>query len=115
MIASSGVAGDGKPIVEVAEVTGIEKGLRLSGTACAFEGNVIIEVREAQSDWSRYHTQATIGGPDRGEWSIIVPVSRYPVTLRIGDEDAREGGIATQSLVEFAVEQPRTIRRADVS
>lgn len=106
MIASSGMAGDGRPIVEVVAVFGTDRGFRVSGTACAYEGNVLIDVREAQSDWSHYHTQATIGGPHRGEWSIHIPVRNYPVSLRIGDEDAREGGIALRSQVEFVVEEP---------
>lgn len=101
---SLSVAGDGRPILEVTVISATDDAVRLSGTACAFEGNVLIEVLDDKSRWIRHHTQATNGGPNRGEWTIELPVQRFPMRFRVGDEDAREGGISRGSLVEFDVD-----------
>lgn len=103
MLESLSDAGDGRPIVEVTAIVATDNGVRLSGTACAFEGNVLVEVRDDESGWIRHHTQATTGGPNRGEWTIDLPAQRFPVWFRVGDEDAREGGISRGSLVEFEI------------
>lgn len=103
MFESLRVAGDGRPIVEVTAIVATDDAVKLSGTACAFEGNVLIEVRDDISGWIRHHTQATRGGPDRGEWTIELAVQRFPIRFRVGDEDARDGGISRGSLVEFEI------------
>lgn len=103
MTESLGVAGDGRPIVEVTSIVATDDSVRLSGTACVFEGNVIVDVR-GDGCWIRHHTQATAGGPNRGVWTIDLPAQRFPMRLRVGDEDAREGGISRRSLVEFEID-----------
>lgn len=110
MIGSPGRASDRRPLVEVTDVSASYAQLHLAGTACAFEGNLLIDVLDEEGDWQHFHTQASIGGPSRGEWSIDIPIRGNTLVVRLGDEDAREGGIAASSLVEIQVEIPQPSR-----
>ena len=110
MIGSPGRASDRRPLVEVTDVFASDALLHLAGTACAFEGNLLIHVLDEEGDWKHFYTQVSIGGPSRGTWSIDVPIRGDTLVVRLGDEDPREGGIAASSLVEIEVTIPQPNR-----
>lgn len=111
MFRSSGNNVDGRAMVEV-EYCEFRNGvLALAGTASAFEGNLLVFVQYGgvRTD-AHLHTQASAGGPERGDWSIEVPIETLPVTVVVGDEDARFGGISPRSAVALHLDRAGQVR-----
>jgi hypothetical protein len=104
MFSSVGQAPDGRPVIEVHDVEPSSAKLRLRGTASVHEGNVLIQLEFHDATPGEWHaSQASEGGPGRGDWEIELPVQDWPVRIRIGEEDARFGGLSGRSVLGLMV------------
>lgn len=113
MWSSSGQAPDGRPLTEVESVERSPDGLRLSGTACAFEGTMLLHVSESDGNERLVSTQASQGGPGRGTWSAELPVSSFPAQVTVSDEDPRDGSLSTRAAVHLAVSEDGAVQGAE--
>lgn len=109
MLSSHHNAPDGRPLIEVTETNVTPSGsLVLGGTACVFEGNVLIYVVPRNGDEHFKFSQASAGGPERGTWSATIESHDMPARLFISDEDASNdeaGGpaLSQQSMIVLHV------------
>lgn len=108
--ASAGQGPDGRPLIEITRASAHKDVLDLEGTACVYEGNVIVQVGdptegESEVSW----VQATEGGPGRGDWETSVSLSNQVTTISIGGEDAESGGLLAQSVVVLRVNADQVI------
>lgn len=104
---SSGVAPDGRPLMEVTLVTVEGKRIALRGTACVYEGNVLVRVDSGQD----LSVQASAGGPARGDWVAAFDVPVHPVEVSIGGEDAERGGLLQRSTVGLRIAADGSVTR----
>lgn len=89
VFATEAMALDGRPLIEIWDADRHGEHLALSGTASAYEGNVLIEVHGADGSTTIHNTQASAGGPERGAWSIDVAIEDA-VSVVIGQEEMEE-------------------------
>jgi len=109
MFKSSGDAPDGRAIVEVETCSYRSHVLTLAGTACAYEGNVILQMTNDQGHPQILFTQASASGPERGNWRIQTRVEQVPLDIRVGDEDPSAGRLFPASVVHLRVHADGTI------
>jgi hypothetical protein len=77
--------------------------LHLVGTACAFEGNLLVEVADELGTKQHATAQASAGGPERGDWEMTIPTPVPPLEVRVADEDPTNGGLSPMSTVLLRV------------
>ena len=107
--ATEAIAPDGRPLIEVGEVREEVPGvLTLGGTACVFEGLVVIRVEHPDEATTRYFAQASAGGPERGTWTASIQVATDDVVV-IGQTEMGEGpGASSIPSREIAISIDRT-------
>lgn len=109
VFSSLGEAVDGRPVVEVVNVEVSSGSVCLRGTASVYEGNLLVHLQTPDGSPGEWHsTQATIGGPGRGEWEIQLSVQAWPVSLQVGEEDAKSGELSALSVLRLLVNSDGT-------
>lgn len=112
MFRSTGEGMDGRAIVEV-ETSSCEMGmLTLAGTACAYEANLIFEISSDQEHLQTFFANVSAAAPERGTWTFRVKAPQVPVSIRLGDEDVRSGGLYPPSVVHLRVQTDGSISEA---
>ena len=96
---------DGRPIIEVGELDYRGNKLRLMGTACVYEGNVLIRVEDQSGSFRTWNVPASAGGPQRGDWSAEVVIADTTTRVVIGQEEMEESA-ATKSAREVIIPVP---------
>ncbi len=105
MFGSRGTAPDGLPRVDVLSAYGDTEGLLLAGTACVYEGTVLVCATHGDApDGIWYAAQATVGAPERGTWSLHLPLPTLPADVLIGEDDAELGELAEGSRITLRVD-----------
>ncbi len=84
------VSVDGRPLIEVDSMTRDGDLLELRGTASVYEATLLIRVRAPTGNETVEVIQASVGGPERGEWSGTIH-ARPEDTIIIGQHESEEG------------------------
>lgn len=85
---------DGRPLIEVIAITRNGDSIQLRGTASVFEATLFLEIRDASGTEQLRTVQATVGGPERGDWTTTLALSPNSTEIIIGQLESEEG-IAT--------------------
>ena len=96
------LAPDGKPLIQVEDVVAVGSSLTLTGSACAFEGNLRLLTHPGSARWPS-HLTVGVGAPDRGTWTVTLEAVTFPVSVTISDEGGAEeldAGTAVALVVE---------------
>lgn len=91
-------------MVEVGHVEVMLSTVRLRGTASVYEGNLLAHLQADDGEPGEWHVfQASAGGPGRGTWEMELSVPAWPVRLKMGEEDAKNGGLSARSVVMLVI------------
>nr|WP_246400480.1 Gmad2 immunoglobulin-like domain-containing protein [Jiangella mangrovi] len=87
-------ADDGRPVIEVKELRRRGQSWEINGTAVVFEGNVVYSATARGREILRESVLADLGAPNRGEWSVSLPLAAEAVVFEEEpmDEDAWQDG-----------------------
>jgi hypothetical protein len=83
------IAPDGGPLISVDAVSRLKSGWQLRGTACVYEGTLLVECETVDGRLRHLSTTASAGGPRRGSWMLAVEGDVRQVTLH--PEEMQEG------------------------
>ena len=110
---SDGQGPDGRPTIEVQSFTLSFDRVELSGTGVVHEGNILVGLLDAADDEPQWQSvQASVGGPQRGEWSASVSTQSRPRRVLIAEADAHRGGIRASSLIALDVAADGAVTQA---
>jgi len=90
LYATEAVSVDGRPLIEVLELEHRGDDLILAGTASVFEGTVVVRVSDRLGHVWTHTTQASVGGPERGDWQITVHARRGTL-VEVSQPESSEG------------------------
>lgn len=104
MLASTSLADDGRPFVEVESATLVRGELLLVGTAVVFEGTILVEFHDEQGLASISSYQASAGGPERGNWQARAMLARGTARVIVRGSDMKEGQLLDRTDRDVAIE-----------
>ncbi len=90
LYATEALSVDGLPLIEVVELDHRDDNLILAGTASVFEGTVVVRVSDRLGHVWIHTAQASVGGPERGEWRITVHARRGNL-VEVSQPESSEG------------------------
>ena len=92
------VGPDGRPLIEVGSLIDYGHAVEMAGTACMYEATLLITVDDRQ-DRTVHQVTASVGGPDRGTWSVSIPAPQRPVRISVGADNPGEGNVLRRDMV----------------
>ena len=96
------VGPDGRPLIELHTVIDHGDTVELAGTACMYEGALLVTVDDRRHQTVRLVT-ATAGGPERGDWTTCIPAPERPARISIGADNPGEGNVLRRTMALVAV------------
>ena len=93
---------DSRPLIEVVSVIDHGDTIDLAGTACMHEATLLITVDDREEQTVHIAT-ATVGAPERGNWSVSVSAPNRPARISIGADNPGEGNVLRRDMVVVAM------------